>query len=113
MDRPAGCRFWEAKDVVKWIKTNVPKDQLGSENSSAAAMWFCAVQRAEGFSDFRLKDFAHMLIDGYPALEMSDLTYDLQAPYEDEPELVPEVEDAKFEDSLREFFGLKKKRAGK
>lgn len=74
MDRPEGCRFWVAEDVVDWIKLHVPDDKLGSPSSEEAAVWWLAVQNAGAISDMNRRELAEMLVDGLTPLDIDDVT---------------------------------------
>jgi len=109
VNRPEGCRFWEAEDVVDWVKANVP-DKDAPDGSEAAVLWWKACIDADSLRDLNARELAQFCLDGMSPTTIQDVTDELQAPHLDEPYWwTVEEFDNDVEDKLRDHFGLPKR----
>lgn len=120
--RPKNAKFWTTGDVATWIADNVPLDRIPAEErvdpqwAIKAALWFWAFRQAEGFNDYRRKDFASLIVEGMKPLTYRDMSRELKDCYvaEDGVGIVAstttrlEISDA-LEAELRDFYGMKGK----
>jgi hypothetical protein len=103
--RPAGCRFWLASDVIRWIEERVDYVALGHDSAKRAAMWWLAQFAVDWIHDMNSRERMEMVVYGLPPITKEDLDDHLQAPW-----LNNDVDtdiDADVEEDLTRFWNVK------
>lgn len=111
MKRRKYTQFWTCGDLAAWIAANVPlsiipaSERVDTQWAIDKARWFWAYRQAEGFCDFRRKDFASLIVDGMPKLTYRDVSRELQDAYTETSASDTDVSISEsFERELREFW---------
>lgn len=109
------CEHWGPIHASDIKQANVSPELVDQE-----LLWFHAMCEAEGFSDLRMKDIAHLLIDGVPKLTLADLNTRLDDLWQDHTDETADLKALKVnaeayrkevEGMLREHFGLDRNRS--
>lgn len=94
--------------LVAWVEANT-EGIRGYPDPKEAAMWFVACEMAPSFVDgMRLKDYAHIIIDGVEPLTERDADEWLREFYFDPDDGQPVYQHAALVDKLRIHYGLDK-----
>lgn len=105
-NRPAGCRFWTAKDVMVWIEAHVDPGKVGEDTPEESARWWKANVDAESYSEMSSRDLAEFCLNGMTPNTLDDVTDEVQAPHLGETvETTTDLDDY-VESQLRKFFGV-------
>ena len=56
----------KAREMVAWIKANVPPESRPNQSPLEAACWFCAYQEATDVVEFSMRELAQLLQSGHP-----------------------------------------------
>lgn len=97
-------RFNTAWDVAKWIEANVPDYKAqGHADPIEAALWYQAAQEYEAYRDMSGREWIEAVRGGIVPTQPSDITNDINAMHEDNPDDPAAVDEA-MESSLRDFW---------
>jgi hypothetical protein len=82
-ERPNGCRFWNADDVMRWIEENIDYEILGHNSSEKAALWWVAQYSADLVRDLNQRELMNLCIDGMKPITRDDIDAHLQSAWVD------------------------------